>query len=756
MQEENQEEIDEEDEEARKDRESDVTLQLHFLRETIRRQCGVSHFNVGKSQPHPHLPERASHRLLQGLPSLLTKFSDVSTRLQIVVSLVPFVSPTTLGSVSSTANFRSLLRQLCALYLKYGSTECVDNSFQKVMTLEKLNQSGAAGDARIRGKTNSSMGDGTGDSDDDDDDDDNDRMEQTDRDIQLQEYLVNGGNEEHGSSVLSALSESLCHVGESNSTSTKREATREVTQLAKEIVQQFVTAVAKEEEEEGEEGEEGGEGALSACLALYRMFNLIQTNEVVLPTSFCERVHTLIEREMLDPQALSDLRAASVTHGLGILCSRFRWKFYKVFDSIRQERGDDVEEEEEKGKETKGKGKKKSKGKKKKGSSSSTPTKVQDEEEEADKEEEEAEKDAMEMEEDEDDEEMTEETEEEQKNMDTLIEMRDQIMKHVSTVFQNYREIVSDAEDVTEMEVDEKVKMSVRRMQMMVESTYQYCLDIMMLCTHRNDAEDNSLRRLAYTPTTSLSRMMMFVFERLRSDALETCTKVHEQQVRVQTLQEERAASAEARRQAREEEEEEEEEDESGSKKKKKKKKKKKPTKKKTSSNRRKIPLPLAFVSKSSATQAFENKVVEELLLPLYRWFQFSSKYGDLPNLDIGGMILRHCCQTRLNGPTNDLSKHFVKFLLEDIVLKKKGNSSSSSSSSSSSTENTDGTENTENTDEGFRLLLSIVKLALRQQYTSLGQEKKKRKTKTRQKSFLEEFATTLANKLGKRNFLIR
>ena len=131
----------------------------------------------------------------------------------------------------------------------------------------------------------------------------------------------------------------------------------------------------------------------------------------------------------------------------------------------------------------------------------------------------------------------------------------------------------------------------------------------------------------------------------------------------------------------------------------------------------------------------------------MYRWFQFSSKYGGVPNLDIGGMILRHCCQTRLNGPTNDLSKHFVKFLLEDIVLKKKGNSSSSSSSSS-----TDGTvnmENTENTDEGFRLLLSIVKLALRQQYTSLGQEKKKRKTKTRQKSFLEEFATTLANKLG-------
>ena len=135
----------------------------------------------------------------------------------------------------------------------------------------------------------------------------------------------------------------------------------------------------------------------------------------------------------------------------------------------------------------------------------------------------------------------------------------------------------------------------------------------------------------------------------------------------------------------------------------------------------------------------------------MYRWFQFSSKYGGVPNLDIGGMILRHCCQTRLNGPTNDLSKHFVKFLLEDIVLKKKGNSNSSSSSSSSTdgTVNMENTENTENTDEGFRLLLSIVKLALRQQYTSLGQEKKKRKTKTRQKSFLEEFATTLANKLG-------
>ena len=65
--------------------------------------------------------------------------------------------------------------------------------------------------------------------------------------------------------------------------------------------------------------------------------------------------------------------------------------------------------------------------------------------------------------------------------------------------------------------------------------------------------------------------------------------------------------------------------------------------------------------------------MVEELLVPMYRWFQYGVKYAEAPNLDIGALVFRHCAAEKNNGPYNDLAKHFVKFLCQDPDLIEKG-----------------------------------------------------------------------------------
>ena len=206
-------------------------------------------------------------------------------------------------------------------------------------------------------------------------------------------------------------------------------------------------------------------------------------------------------------------------------------------------------------------------------------------------------------------------------------------------------------------------------------------MDIMTCCTVRLSCENSKLRRLAYTPTPGMTRLVIKVFDNFLLHTTNIKNLVLQQEIDYndkKRIEEEHRQEREKREE--EEYEDDDDEDQIGSKKSKSKSKTKKTSSKNAMSEKKnrkkfkksiKIPMPA-----SSAKIAFDQKVTEEIILPLYRWFQFSAKFQNDPNLDIGGMLFRQLSHTKNNGPRSQVAKHYVKFLLEDHELKLRGKSS--------------------------------------------------------------------------------
>ena len=569
--------------------------------------------------------------------------------------------------------------------------------------------------------------------------------------------------------------------GESTSTSTKREAIRAVKQLTKDITTRLdraLRAVEEQnfEEDNDEEEQEAGSGRkaaeFSVCISLHRLSNLVISRDIKIPSAIHDRIHTMIEREMADPHDMTEFSAVSVAQGMQVEMMRFVWKYHEMFDMMRRELDDDMDDDEEES----GKKKKKKEQRKKQeeedqsnnngnksvatsASSSSSATAPENQQEQQD----------GEFDEYDDEDEMmnnVEETKEEAEALTALCTMRTNIISYVRRVFQNYLELTGDTRQQGDQDGREEQEEAptVVRMRVVCEHAYKIVLDMMTLCSHRLQCENTKMRRLAYEPTTSMSRLLGHVFKSLMENVERTRDAV---------LQQENNAIAQKERRKNEKKAETE-----GKKGKKGRKAKKVETGDKIS---KRIAMPRGLPDKTSAIVAYEAKMVDELVLPLFRWFQFSAKYSENPNLDIGGIILRVCSTNTKNGPLQDLAKSFVKFLLDDVELTKRGEPAFIAEMNARKRqiiENMKKVEEDEENDDdddddedegdmdindikgskqgskkeagdkhiGFKMLLSIQKLALRQEYEILQKQKLKIEQEGRK---IEEFAVKLASKMG-------
>ena len=720
-----------EDDEDQEDEsnERDTTLYLYILQECVNKQIGIGTFS-NESQSNSttsravsirsrFCSDLVSKRLLEGLPLLLTKFSDNALRIKMLSGLVTRINPDVLGSINNTKSFRSLLKQLRKLYLRFGSSTCVDSIFRKSL----------AGSM-------SYLGGGPEDNEEEEEEDDEKNLVNKfsqinltlENDLKLQEMLV--GEFESDAKVVENLAAALQHLSTASSTSTKREAGREIKQLSKEICTKLNTHLQQaengmfDEMNDDDDDDDFGDNATKAknqndfqiALSLHRMSALNHLSlgkHFKIPQDVSDKIHTLIEKEMTEPHSISECNAASVVYSLKIGVSNFWQNFYSVFNKIRRERGEESDDEEEDNK--------KSKKSKTKGKNTKNSKKSQDEEEDNEEED-------NEEEEDEDDVNMSdanqdvEETEEERIQLDLLIQERDTMLAYAHSIFQNYLEVIGDAkneymqlkkskkgddDDDLNSENDEddwedrfkpssKKKVSnepklpykdtpeVVRMRVICEHTYKITMDIMTCCTVRLSCENSKLRRLAYTPTPGMTRLVIKVFDNFLLHTTNIKNLVLQQEIdyndKKRIEKEHRQEREKEREEEEEEDEDEDDEDQKGSKKSKSKSKTKKTSSKNAMSEKKnrkkfkkliKIPMPA-----SSAKIAFDQKVTEEIILPLYRWFQFSAKFQNDPNLDIGGMLFRQLSHTKNNGPRSQVAKHYVKFLLEDHELKLRGKSS--------------------------------------------------------------------------------
>ena len=180
--------------------EKDQTMKIFILEECTLRQVGLGGFpdEIIVRKRKKYLSDRTSKRMLEHLPKLLSKFSDTGLRVRVLAGLVPHIDPDVLGAVGNGTQFHALLKQLCTLYLQFGSVTCIDTMYRQTMT-------GALG----------SLGAVSDDEDDDDDDDDMNEEERaatrsTNRDLSLQEQLV--ANDASANNIVEKLAMALSHL----------------------------------------------------------------------------------------------------------------------------------------------------------------------------------------------------------------------------------------------------------------------------------------------------------------------------------------------------------------------------------------------------------------------------------------------------------------------------------------------------------------------------------------------------------------